>query len=111
MNDDLIRRLRPSKRTKGETAQLAAQLAPREELNRQSAMAQTRPATVNGGANQELGAIVIDNTPASLSEDITDVRRGRTFAGMEPVVLVILCFMVGFICFIAWQISQMPINE
>jgi hypothetical protein len=27
---------------------------------------------------------------------------------MEPVVVVILCGMLAFICFIAWQISQMP---
>ena len=111
MNDDLIRRLRPSKRTKGETAQLAAQLAPLEELNKQAALAKVRPGSVNGGANQEVGAIVIDDTPASLSEDITDVRRGRTIAGMEPVVLAILCFMAAFICFVAWQISLLPIEE
>jgi hypothetical protein len=30
--------------------------------------------------------------------------------GMEPVVLVILGLMLCFIAFIAWQVSQMPVE-
>jgi hypothetical protein len=30
---------------------------------------------------------------------------------MEPVVLVILGVMLVFIAFIAWQISQMPLQQ
>ncbi|HUS10389.1 MAG TPA: hypothetical protein VMZ30_07970 [Pyrinomonadaceae bacterium] len=99
------------KRKKGDTAQLAAQLAPLEEQNKPAAERQARHAPgSNGGASQEIGAIVIDNTPASLSADITDVRRGNTFMGMEPVALVILVVMLVFIAFVAWQISLMPVE-
>jgi hypothetical protein len=35
---------------------------------------------------------------------------GKGFLGMEPVALVILGFMLCFIAWVAWQISQMPIE-
>ena len=110
MKDSLSHRLHLDRRKKGETAQLAAQLAPLEELNKPAADQQARdlPVAISGGGNQEVGAIVIDNTPANLSPDITEARTGKTFMGMEPVVLVILCGMLAFIVFIAWQISLMP---
>lgn len=112
MNRSLSDRLHIHRRKKGDTAQLAAQLAPLEEQNKQAAAQQSRhqPSSITGGASQEIGAIVIDNTPASLSADITEGQTGTTFLGMEPVVVVILCFMLAFIAFIAWQISLMPVE-
>src|SRR5687768_8547768 len=79
MKQSLSDRLHLHKRTKGETAQLAAQLAPLEEQKKQSS-------SIIGGANQEIGAIVIENSPVNLSTDISEARRGKTFMGMEPVV-------------------------
>jgi hypothetical protein len=107
MNEKFSHRFRRSKRRKGDTAKLAAQLAPLEELSKkeQTGIAQS---SGNGGANQEYGAIVVDNSAAHLSKDIMEGGYERTFLGMEPVVLVILCVMLAFIGFIAWQVSLMP---
>ena len=111
MKDTLSHRFRLGRRKKGDTAQLAAQLAPLEEQNKGAAERQARHVLgSNGGASQEVGAIVIDNSPASLSADIRDVRHGNTLFGMEPVVLVILVVMVAFIAFVAWQISLLPVE-
>ena len=76
----------------------AAQLAPLEEQH----------ITAAGGSVQEAGAIIVDNDGMSLSDDIAEGRRGKQIMGMEPVAIVILAFMLCFIAFIAWQISQMP---
>jgi hypothetical protein len=111
MKRSLSNRLHIDPRKKGETAQLAAQLAPLEEQNKQAAAQQSKkPSSITGGASQEIGAIVIDNTSAVLSADVAEGRTGKTFLGMEPVVVVILCFMLAFIAFIAWQISLMPVE-
>lgn len=91
------------RRRKGDTAKLAAQLAPPEE-QRRSAKAHSPS---NHGAVQEHGAIVVDNNNLNL-EEIEDVKHGKTILGMEPIVLAILIGMLLFIAFIAWQISQMP---
>ena len=90
------------KRKKGDTTQLAAQLAPLEEQKTPG-----RHGAIHGGATQEQGAIVV-NENVTLHEDIMEGRVASGFLGMEPVVLVILGFMLAFIAFIAWQISQMP---
>ncbi len=113
MTNGMTGRLKLDKMSKGETDELAAQLAPLEEQNKYAADQQSlqHPVITTEGANQEVGAIVVDNTPAVLSADITDARRGKTYAGMEPVTLVILLGMLVFIVFIAWQISLMPIEE
>jgi hypothetical protein len=110
MKQSLSHRLHLDRRKKGDTAQLAAQLAPLEEQNRGAAERQGRKSVAKGGANQEVGAIVIDNTHANLSPDITDGSSGSTFMGMEPVVLVILVGMLVFIVFIAWQVSLLPVE-
>lgn len=106
-------RLRAGKRTKGETAKLAAQLAPLEEHHESATKRQGPQAAVasNGGASQEVGAIVIDNSPTLLSAEIAEGRSSKAFLGMEPVVLVILIGMLFFIAFIAWQISLLPIES
>ena len=98
------------KRKRGDTTQVAAQLAPLEEQERPNAPEQgdSGHGAIQAGATQEYGAIVVGSKKFRLSEDITEVRTGSTVLGMEPVVLVILVLMLAFIAFIAWQISFMP---
>ena len=98
------------KRKKGDTAQLAARLAPLEELDKSSAAKQlgSSPHPADPQADPHYGAIVVDNDNLNLPKDIMESSGAGTFLGMEPVVLVILGVMLAFIAFIAWQISQMP---
>lgn len=111
MKENLSHRLHLGKRKKGDTAQLAAKLAPLEEQNKRASDHQMRTHSLTeGGANQEVGAIVIENRAGTLGKDITDETDVETFLGMEPVVLVIMGGMILFIIFIAWQISQMPVE-
>jgi hypothetical protein len=101
------------KRKKGETAQLAAQLAPLEEQDAHAARKQGangHGSGQNGGLIQEHGALIVDTEHLNVLKGIgeeSDAGNGH-FLGIEPVVLVILCVMLAFIAFIAWQISQMP---
>ena len=106
----LSRHLRPRKGMKGNTAQLAAQLAPLEEQDTQTAAKQIGSAgdTGNTRADDAFGAIVVDQHDMSLPKDMLEGGGEKTYLGMEPVVLVILVFMLAFIVFIAWQISGMP---
>ncbi len=94
------------KRQKGDTASLAARLAPLEE--------QTRPAIDQrervGGVSQEPGAIVVDRNNVHVPKEMLERSAGKGFLGMEPIVLVILGFMLCFIVFIAWKISEMPVE-
>ncbi|MDQ5845048.1 MAG: hypothetical protein M3539_07090 [Acidobacteriota bacterium] len=103
MNNRFAHHFHLRKGKKGDTAQLAAQLAPLEE---QSGHAKTELGIA--GASQEHGAIVVDSASGNLSKDIMEGGYEKTLFGMEPVVLVILGVMLAFIAFIAWQISQMP---
>ena len=105
-------RLNRRKRKKGDTAQLAAMLAPLEELDKSSAAKQlgSSPHLGDPQADPHYGAIVVDNDNLNLPKDIMEGSGGGTFLGMEPVVLVILGVMLAFIAFIAWQISLMPVN-
>lgn len=98
------------KRKKGDTAELAAQLAPLEELDKSSAAKQlgSGPRSGDPVADPNYGAIVVENDNLHVPKDIMEGGDEKTFLGMEPVVLVILGVMLVFIVFIAWQISQMP---
>ncbi len=100
----------PRRRTrkKGDTAQLAAQLAPLEELDQQGASKQvsTNP-HLGATADPHYGAIVVDNTSLNLPQDFAEGRNEGLWK-IEPVVLVILVVMLAWIAFVAWQISQMP---
>ena len=109
MKESLSDRFHLRKRRKGDTRELAARLAPLEEQNRGAAKLQLPVGQVsdNGGAIQEVGAIVVDNASGALSNDIMESAVGKTYFGMEPVVLVILGVMLAFIGFVAWQISNM----
>ncbi len=86
---------------KGDTAQLAAQLAPLEEQKKPVALAgRTDP-------NQQAGAIVVDKDSVTVPKEVMEGGYGKHVMKFEPVVLVILIVMLTFIAFIAWQISQM----
>ena len=98
------------KARKGEIAQLAAQLAPLEERAKSDAVKQIGidSSSGNGQADADYGAIIVDKDSSHVSTDMMEGGGEKTFLGMEPVVIVILGFMLTFIAFIAWQISQMP---
>ena len=102
---------RHKKRNKGDTAQLAAQLAPLEEQDTHAARLQGangRNKGQNGGRLiQEHGALIIDTDHLNLPKELTESGESR-FWDIEPVVLVIVGVMLVFIAFIAWQISLMP---
>ncbi len=102
--------IRRRKHKKGDTAQLAAQLAPLEERDRHAAMHQLG---VEQGLNRSeaepgFSAIVVDNNNLHVPQDIMEGGGEKTYLGMELVVLVIVGIMLIFIAFIAWQISLMP---
>ncbi|MFN2493368.1 MAG: hypothetical protein ABR501_10855 [Pyrinomonadaceae bacterium] len=111
MKEGLGRRFHRKQRHKGDTAQLAAQLAPLEEQDKLQALNMGAAQTSGvSGAIQEYGAIVINNSVGNLSQDIMEGSGVGTFLGMEPVVIVILAVMLIFIAFVAWQISLLPVE-
>lgn len=101
---------RKHKRNKGDTDQLAAQLAPLEEQNKPAAENQIGSPleSTNDEPKKDYGAIVVDNVDLIVPKDIMGGGEAKRFLGMEPVVLVVLIILLGFIGFIAWQISLMP---
>jgi len=105
MNRHLLRDRK--RRKKGDTAHLAAQLAPLEEQDKPDAK---EPGEVRGlrhaVAHQEPGAIVVERDTLHVSEELRS--HNKDVAGLEPVVIVILCLVLGWVAFIAWQISLMP---
>ena len=98
------------KRRKGDTDQLAAQLAPLEEQDKPAAEQQIgSPLNVaTGQADRYFGSIIVDNEDLKVPTDILETQTKKPFLGIEPVVLVVLILMLSFIAFIAWQISLMP---
>lgn len=101
---------RKHKRRKGDTDQLAAQLAPLEEQNKPAAEQQIGSdfQSTNGRQGRDYGAIVVDNANLHVPKDMVEGRDEKRFLGIEPVVLVVLIIVLGFIAFIAWQITLMP---
>jgi hypothetical protein len=97
------------KRRKGDTRELAAQLAPLEELRPEVIAGRGVPGDSSGLVSQENGAIVVGNHGLHLSKDVVEVETQKRLP-VEPVVLVIVALMLAFIIFIAWQVSQMPSN-
>jgi hypothetical protein len=82
----------------GDTAELAAQLAPLEE----------RGGGGRAGAQNNGGSIVVDTGALKLPEGlVADQGKDKRVLGFEPVVLFIIVLALAFIAFIAWQISQM----
>jgi hypothetical protein len=97
-----------TKRRKGDTAQLAAQLAPLEEQNKAAAEKQASDqSSAQAGMHHERGAIVVDTGNLVLPKNVGETED-KAFWRIEPVVIVIVGLMLAFIAFITWQISQMP---
>lgn len=93
-------------RHKSDTARLAARLAPLEEQpSRITTAAEEREL----GVRQETGAIVVDRNSLPVPKEMVESSK-KGFLGMEPVVLVIVGLMLGFIAFVAWKISEMPLE-
>ena len=101
---------RRKKRRKGDTEQLAAQLAPLEEQDKPAAEQQigSRVRAAANAADRHFGSIIVDNENLNVPTDIMETQAKKHFLGLEPVVLVVLILMLGFIAFITWQISLMP---
>lgn len=95
------------RRQKGDTARLAARLAPLEEQGSSQTTAIEERAAA--GIDQEPGTIVVDKNNLQVPREMMEGGE-KKFLGMEPVALVILAFMLCFIAFIAWKISQMPVE-
>ncbi len=93
-------------RKKGDTAQLAAQLAPLEEQGVVTTQDDGITSFQAPTAHQEIGAIVVEAGGNTLAEGTSG--DSKKLFGLEPVVIVIVCLMLAFIGFIAWQISLMP---
>ena len=98
------------KHKKGDTDQLAAQLAPLEEQDKPAAEHQigNQLDLTNGSTGQDAGAIIVDSKHLKISTDLVEGQNENRLLGLEPVVLVVLVIMLSFIAFIAWQISLMP---
>jgi hypothetical protein len=97
------------RRKKGDTDQLAAQLAPLEEQDKQAAAEQIGEVlnTTSGKSDRNYGAIVVDNENLKVPTDIAEEQDEKRFLGIEPVVLVVLLLSLSFIAFVAWQITLM----
>jgi hypothetical protein len=78
-------------------AELAAQLAPPEERDAH-----------RQGAHQEVGAIVVENGGAGISNDLIEGGKEKRFLNLEPVVLAIVGLLLAWALFIAWLITMMP---
>ncbi len=100
------------KHKKGDTARLAAQLAPLEEQDRHAAEQQpeNKAAVMKMQSDPGFSAIVVDKDNLIVPTDIMEGGDEKTYLGMEPVVIVILGVMIMFIAFIAWQITLMPVE-
>ena len=90
---------------RGDSSDLAAQLAPLEELGKSTEASRTNASLVA----QENGAIVVGAEQHELAKEVTAEERNGAL-GLEPVVIVIVGLILAFIVFIAWQISKMPAN-
>jgi hypothetical protein len=101
---------RRKKRRRGDTEQLAAQLAPLEEQDKPAAENQlgTPLNTHTGQGDRQFDTIIVDHEHLKVPTDIMENRDEKQFLGIEPVVLVVLILILSFIGFIAWQISLMP---
>lgn len=95
------------RRRKGDTRELAAQLAPLEEQRSADAPGVNIPSDSAELVTQEKGAIVVGNRGPHLPKDLIEGDARRGFLGVEPVVLAIVGLMLAFIIFIAWQVARM----
>ena len=98
----------PVRPRSGDTRELAARLAPLEELNESR---ETRRSNTSQVVAQENGAIVVGAEPAELAKEVVAADERSSGSRLEPVVIVIVGLMLAFIVFIAWQISLLPANK
>jgi hypothetical protein len=91
-------------RRRRDTADLAAQLTPPEELE----AAKRAKNEHFQGAHQEVGAIVVENGNGGISKDLIEGSKEKRLLGLEPVVIVIVGLMLLWTLFIAWKITSMP---
>ena len=91
------------RRRSRDTRELAAQLAPLEELK-----SKEDKRTV---ATQEDGVIVIGRDQATLAKEVMETEAPKNVLRLEPVVIVIVGLLLAFIAFIAWQVSRMPLPK
>lgn len=107
MSKNFLRAQFRKRRKKVDTAKLAAQLAPLEELDHHVGKEHGDVRSLRHAiAHHEPGAIIVEGDRSSVAEDLREQNTG--VAGLEPVVIVIVCLVLAFIAFIAWQISLMP---
>lgn len=101
---------RKKKRRKGDTDQLAAQLAPLEEQDKPAAEQQIggHVDAASRAMDRHFGSIIVDSEDLKVGTDFVETQEEKRFLGIEPVVLVVLILVLSFIGFIAWQISLMP---
>ena len=92
-------------RRRGDTRELAAQLAPLEELTKAAGTNQTKTPQV---VAEQDGAILVGSEQTELAKEVVEAEEGNGGFTLEPVVVVIVVLMLVFIVFIAWQISQLP---
>ena len=97
--------IHPVRHRSGDTRELAAQLAPLEELGESSETGRNNTSQV---VAQENGAIVVGAEQPELAKEVIAAEEHNGAWGVEPVVIVIVGFILAFIVFIAWQISRMP---
>ena len=93
------------RRRSGDTRELAARLAPLEELGESSETSRTNTSQL---VAQENGAIVVGAERPELAKEVVAAEERNGALGLEPVVIVIVGLILAFIAFIAWQISRMP---
>ena len=96
------------RRRSGDTRELAAQLAPFEELSEPGKVTRTNASQL---VAQENGAIVVGGEQSELAKEVIAAEERNGALGVEPVLIVIVGLMLAFIVFIAWQISQMPASK
>jgi hypothetical protein len=98
----------PVRPRSGDTRELAARLAPLEEISESS---ETRPSNTSQLVAQQDGAIVVGVEQPEVAQEVVETEDRNGALGLEPVVIVIVVLMLAFIVFITWQISQMPVQQ
>jgi hypothetical protein len=100
-----IRYMIGRRREKTPTQELAARLAPLEETETAEESQQAMP---KDGRTPD-DTIRVDTSKVKVPDRLTDEdRHGASIFHLEPVVVLILALMLGFIAFIAWQVTLMP---
>jgi hypothetical protein len=94
------------RRRSGDTHELAARLAPLEELQPDAPQAATGDLTSDDAVTHTNGAITVGNQKSAVPNELIEGAH-KSLLGLEPVAWVILGLMLAFILFITWQISRM----